>query len=163
MIAKKIKQLWYKWKYRSLYKAIKEETILYPELMKYKGEFINSMEVLIEHYKDAIAIGVSKKWLENIRNLDCLLCNPIECSTNRQNEHNKLDIENFSILNQFKIFNESCKNLGCPWIVITGFTCANWSHKYMDSAIYFIDNPILQEARIKQLENWIKLYKEYKE
>jgi hypothetical protein len=110
-----------------------------PQLFKNGKAFIKSMEVLIERYRAAIKAGISKLAYEADKDLDCLLCYPIGVPRKW----------------------ESCQEKGCPWIVILGICCDDFEIDDWDSSVYQTDNPIIMRRRIRQLQNWIKIYKKH--
>lgn len=101
---------------------------------KHGKEYIDSMEVLIGRYKESIKLGISKRQYEQENSMKCLLCNPI--GINRG------------------IFIR-CITMGCPWVVISGQTCP--------SNVYETTDVKIMKNRIKQLHNWIKIYKKHME
>jgi hypothetical protein len=127
-------------------------------LFRLGNEFIESMKELIKRYQTAIKLGMSKKDYEDAEGLDCLLCNPLGTKENRE-FHKKPRRFDFEI---------PCIKLGCPWMVILGMTCCDFSNSRAEGVdgfdhIYSTDNADVMKRRIKQLRNWIKMYEKHME
>lgn len=125
---------------------------------KHGDAFIHSMEVLIERYKKAIELEISKWDYEKRNKMSCLLCNPIGIENN---QHNSYDIDEDGDT-VYTYFDDKCKNLGCPWIVILGMTCSEFDTGTLND-VYNTNNPIIMKRRIRQLNNWIKIYQKHME
>jgi uncharacterized protein CbrC (UPF0167 family) len=117
--------------------------------------FVKSMEELIKRYQEAIKLGISKAVYEDRNNMKCLLCNPIGTKKNRDHYHTGSNE-----------WDDACKAMACPWIVILGKTCTAFSHEDKGmrwEAIYNTYNEDIMKTRIRQIRNWIKLYKSHME
>jgi hypothetical protein len=127
--------------------------------IKHREAFIISMEELIKRYQAAINLGTSKYEYEQDHYMHCLLCYPIGIPENHENSRNPENAQ----YSRYTTFDDRCKNLGCPWVVILGMTCENFSDKKdynTGTRIYNTLDVDHMKRRIKQLRNWIKLYKE---
>ena len=122
-----------------------------PELLKHIPAFIESMKELIERYKEALELGVSKHDVENAKGQNCLLCHPIDLEESRESIY-------FEMRNG-ESPNEACKALGCPWMVIEDMTCDQYSNTVLNgNTVYHATEPQVIKNRIAQLEEWIELY-----
>jgi len=128
----------------------------HPELFKYGKQFIKSMQELTERYQKAMELGISKCDYEMDRDMDCLLCNPIGVKKNQFEIYRSLPHAD----DQHK---SACSKLGCPWIVILGMTCDEFSLENEDlvEMIYQTDDPVAMQARVDQLQEWIGIYREF--
>jgi len=129
------------------------------KLFKDGDIFIKSMEELIKRYQKAIELGISKSSYEDSKGMQCLLCNPINAAHNRDHYINECPDANPD-----EDYDIACKLLGCPWIVILGMTCHEFSDmRNMYSNIYHNCDPDIMKNRIRQIRNWIKIYKAHME
>ena len=118
------------------------------DLFKNGEEFISSMEELINRYQKAMEMGISKAEYESSKYMKCLLCNPLNIVKNH----------GYYLQQTGREFTKSCKLMGCPWIVITGKNCDEQPH-----SVYTTTDKKIMRNRIRQLKNWIKIYKKYME
>jgi hypothetical protein len=108
-----------------------------PELFKFGPQYVEAMEVLIIRYKEALKLGISKNKYEDVRNLSCTLCACVS-------------------YNGFPI----CEGAGRPWYVIKGYSCIQ--KMLTDTDLPFTSsNPTIIKQRIKELKQWIKMYKQH--
>ena len=130
----------------------------HPELFKHGRQFVKSMQELTKRYQKAMELGISKCDYEMDRDMDCLLCNPIGVKKNQFEIYRSLIPTN----DQHK---SACSQLGCPWIVILGMTCDEFSLENEDlvKMIYQTDDPVAMQARVDQLQEWIGIYREFME
>lgn len=133
----------------------------HPELVKDIPEFIASMEELIRRYQAAIALKVSKLRYERDNEMSCLLCSPLGIKKTRAEWYEELKPQDGFMLFTPAKFKESCCKLGCPWITILGMTCETFSKKNLNfgNTIYNTPDPITMKRRIRQIKNWIKIYR----
>lgn len=130
--------------------------LAHPELFKLRKPFIASMKELIKRYELAIKQQRSKSSIEVFNGQRCLLCNPLNTQQNHSTHYHKIHWTTGATR-----FKDACERLGCPWIVITGKTCDEASAGEPDTC-YHTTDPIMQQARIDQLKEWIHIYKTYK-
>ena len=121
--------------------------------VKHRLEFIESMKVLITHYKLAIKQDISKSEAVGRIDAPCLLCEPIGLNVCRET----VDIS-YDLRKAFGSFTAGCITLGCPWMVLTGFHCSEDKHLVTGGYIYQTTNKTAQQKRIEQLKEWIKIY-----
>jgi hypothetical protein len=124
-----------------------------PDLIKNQKMFINSMKVLITRYQEAMKLGIPKSDYESEHNLQCLLCNPLGSKITHRTIERKYDCS----------FDSACEKLGCPWMVIQGMSCCDYSEKHITYSLFdhfynMYDEKIMKN-RIKQLRRWIEIYK----
>jgi hypothetical protein len=140
-----------------------------PQLFKNGPEFIASMKELILRYKAAIELNVSKTDYEYKRGMDCLLCNPL-CVSGRPipMNHKQAYDEIWRIADRNRKYPEeshrlSCKKIGCPWMVMVGMTCDDWSRENSSDHImvYHSNDNKFKRQRIAQLRHWIIAYKKF--
>jgi hypothetical protein len=132
----------------------------HPELIRSIPTFIKSMEKLIERYRTAIVLGVSKTEYEDDNELKCLLCNPVGTRYNHTYHQDKILQSSKRSWNHEGSFNEACTKLGCPWIVMLGMTCTDYSEQAnCGIMIYNSYDQKTMNKRIKQIKEWIKAYK----
>jgi len=123
----------------------------HPELFKYGKQFVKSMQELILRYQKAMELGISKADYEVKEDMVCLLCNPIGVKASQNN------------LSTWRDHRIGCEKLGCPWIVILGMTCDEFSIENEDlvEMIYQTDDPVAMQARVNQLFEWIEIYRNH--
>ena len=129
------------------------------KLFKDGEVFVKSMEELIKRYQKSIELGISKKYYETQNDMKCLLCNPLGLKKNHDYYH-KGRAEGFCE------FNNACHKMGCPWVVILGKTCTDFSYenkKMKFKCIYSTDDADIMKTRIRQIRNWIKIYNNHME
>lgn len=117
--------------------------------IRMRKTFIKSMKELIKRYEMALKQGTSKKEIEKQHKWACLLCSPMGVKYNHT-----------YYVHQGYCFSEACKKLGCPWIVMTGMTCDDWSYEYVSKfrSLYLSDDPQTINNRIDQIKEWIEYY-----
>lgn len=117
--------------------------------MKAPKTYIKAMKQLVERYKKAIEIGISKAEYESLYGMNCLLCTPKGLKRNFDYYYYVIDLE----------FKESCVEAGCPWMVITGDTCTHTGEN--SGFIYHSTDKDRQRARVEQLKQWVKEYERW--
>jgi hypothetical protein len=125
-----------------------------PEVLKSIPTFIKSMEKLITRYEAAMKCGGSKAEYEDELGLKCLLCNPVGTRYNHFYFHDEMR-------GSYGSFDAACEKLGCPWIVMVGMTCSNYSVSTIPTGdmVYNSFDKVVMQNRIKQIKQWIKVYK----
>lgn len=134
-----------------------------PQYMKYPVQFLESMKELKNRYNGAIDAGVTKQIFEAEHGMRCLLCNPIGIETTRADIEWQIRKDTEPYRDKF---NRSCAILGCPWIVITGMTCCDYSERKVTGCnhnkhVYNTNDVSIMKQRVRQIDRWIKIYEKY--